>query len=72
MPNQAYIETHELWQAFCAVSLGDAGFAELQTFHDYDVDPLASDVETLVIDAINDQSASEFASFSHKIDREAA
>lgn len=71
MPNQSYIETHELWSAFQAVSLCGAGFAELQTLHDYDVDPLADDFETQVRDAINDQVLSEQISASHKMGRAA-
>lgn len=72
MQNETYIQAHELWQAFTAVSLGQAGLAELETLHAFDVDPLADDFETQVIDAINDQVASEHASFTHKISREAA
>jgi len=66
MTNQAYIEAHELYTAYTAISLGAAGFAELETFHAYDIEPLADDLEAQVIDAINDQADSEYAYHKRK------
>lgn len=72
MPTQSYIETHELWQAYQAVCLSGAGKAELETLAHYDIDPLADDAEEWIIEAINDQCASEAVSSAYKIEREAA
>ena len=69
---ESYIENHELWKAYQAVCLNGAGFAELQTLEHYDIDPLADDAEQQVIDAIEDQTVSDFASDAYKIAREAA
>jgi len=72
MPNHSSIEAHELYQAYQAVCLSGAGMAELQTLARFDIDPLADDAEQQVIDAIEDQTVSDFASDAYKIAREAA
>jgi hypothetical protein len=69
---ESYIENHELWKAYQAVCLSGAGMAELQTLARFDIDPLADDAEQQVIDAIEDQTVSDFASDAYKIAREAA
>ena len=66
MPNQAYIETHELWQAYNAVCLSGAGKAELATLAEYDVDPL-EDSEDRVLEIINDECAHEKADYDRKV-----
>jgi hypothetical protein len=71
MPTESYIHNHELWKAWEAVGLSDAGIHELKVLHDYDVDPL-EDSEDRVLEIINDECASEFASNAYKIEREAA
>ena len=72
MPNQSYIEAHELYRAYIAVSLSGAGLAELQTFHDFDVDPLSDDLEADVIAEIINQCTSDFAGNAYKRSREFA
>lgn len=72
MPTQSYIEAHKLYQAWQAVCLSGAGKAELQTLAHFDIDPLADDAERLIIEAIEDQAVSNFASDAYKIAREAA
>jgi len=72
MPNQSYIEAHELYRAYEALLLNAAGLSELQTLASYDIDPLADDLETWVVQAIESQCVSEFASTQHKRQRELA
>ena len=67
MPNQAYIETHDLWKAWQAVCLSGAGVSELQVLADFDIDPLADDAEEWVVEAIEDQCAHERADFARKV-----
>ena len=66
MPNQSYIEAHELWKAFEAVCLSGAGKAELETLAYYDVDALADDAEKRVIEIIEDECAHEWADNARK------
>ena len=72
MPNQSYIEAHELYRAYQAVCLSAAGLSELQTLAGYDIDPLADDLEAWVVQAIESQCVSEFASAAYKRGRELA
>lgn len=67
MPNQAYIETHELWQAYNAVCLSGAGIAELKTLAHYDVDATEDDAEERVLEIIQDECAHERADFARKV-----
>ena len=67
MTNQAYIETHELWQAFNAVCLSGAGLEDLAMLAKYDVDPLEDDAEERVIEIINDYCAHERADNLRKV-----
>jgi hypothetical protein len=67
MPTQAYIQNHELWQAYQAVCLSGAGKAELATLAEYDVDALEDDAEGRVIEIINDECAHEKADFQRKV-----
>ena len=66
MPNQAYIETHELWLSYQAVCLSGAGKAELATLNEYGVDPLEDD-EDRVIEIIRDECAHEQADNLRKV-----
>lgn len=66
MPNQAYIETHELWLSYQAVCLSGAGLSELATLNEYGVDPLEDD-EDRVIEIIEDECAHEQADFQRKV-----
>jgi hypothetical protein len=61
MPNEAYIQTHDLWQAWQAVCLSGAGIADLKTLAAYDVDPTEDDAEERVIEIIQDYCACERA-----------
>ena len=66
MPNQAYIETHELWQAWQAICLEAAGFGDLKELAKYGVDPLEDD-EDRVIEIIQDECAHEQADNLRKV-----
>jgi hypothetical protein len=66
MPTESYIHDHELWKAWEAVGLSDAGIHELKVLHDYDVDPL-EDSEDRVLEIINDECAHERADFDRKV-----
>ncbi|MEL6859279.1 MAG: hypothetical protein AAFO74_12905 [Pseudomonadota bacterium] len=71
MPNQSYIEAHELMAAYNAVLLSGAGKAELETLAEYDVDPLEDDAEERIIEIIEDQATSEAVSNAYKMGRAA-
>ena len=66
MPNEAYIEAHELMQAFRAVQLSGAGIAELKTLSHYDVDATEDDAEERVVEIILEYCADEQADFLRK------
>jgi hypothetical protein len=66
MPNEAYIEAHELMLAFRAVQLSGAGLSELQTLAHYDVDATEDDAEERVIEIIQDYCAHEKADFDRR------
>lgn len=69
MPNEAFIEAHELMMAYRAVQLSGAGIAELKTLSHYDVDATEDDAEKRVVEIILDYCADEQADF---LRREAA
>ena len=71
MPNQSYIEAHELMAAYNAVLLSGAGLSDLATLAEYDIDPLEDDAEARIIEIIEDQATSEFASNAYKLGRAA-
>ena len=66
MPNEAYIEAHELMLAFRAVQLSGAGIAELKTLSHYDVDATEDDAEERVVEIILEYCADEQADFLRK------
>lgn len=66
MPNEAYIEAHELMLAFRAVQLSGAGLSELQTLSRYDVDATEDDAEDRIREIILDDCAHEYAYHKRK------
>lgn len=66
MPNEAYIEAHELMLAFRAVQLSGAGIAELQTLSHYDVDATEDDAEERVVEIVKDECDHEYAYHKRK------
>lgn len=67
MPNEAFIEAHELMQAFRAVQLSGAGLSELQTLSHYDVDATEDDAEDRIREIILDYCADEQATYRRKV-----
>lgn len=69
MPNEAYIEAHELMLAFRAVQFNGAGLSELQTLAHYDVliEATEDDAEDRIREIILDDCAHEAADFARKV-----